>query len=188
MKKTAIAAALLMASSVQASTFDFAGTFFMWDSTGAQVGTTDTGVTGSFDFDMATGSGAGGAMSSPNYFFGQLWTADNIVMTGNADGTVNTDLIFHWGPSNIDVNLTLAMSPNADGTVSVNSSADVDGDGIPSTAMTSGPFAGFSPEFVGTATCTAGCAPAAVPVPAAVWLFGSGLVGLAGVARRRKAA
>ena len=30
--------------------------------------------------------------------------------------------------------------------------------------------------------------PAAVPVPAAVWLFGSGLVGLAGIARRRKAA
>ena len=28
----------------------------------------------------------------------------------------------------------------------------------------------------------------AIPVPAAVWLFGSGLVGLAGVARRRKAA
>jgi len=28
----------------------------------------------------------------------------------------------------------------------------------------------------------------AVPVPAAVWLFGSGLIGLAGVARRRKAA
>ncbi len=28
----------------------------------------------------------------------------------------------------------------------------------------------------------------AVPVPAAVWLFGSGLIGLAGIARRRKAA
>ena len=30
------------------------------------------------------------------------------------------------------------------------------------------------------------CAPPAVPVPAAVWLFGSGLLGLVGVARRRK--
>ncbi len=30
-------------------------------------------------------------------------------------------------------------------------------------------------------------APSAVPVPAAVWLFGSGLMGLVGVARRRKA-
>jgi len=30
-------------------------------------------------------------------------------------------------------------------------------------------------------------APAAVPVPAAAWLFGSGLMGLVGVARRRKA-
>lgn len=30
--------------------------------------------------------------------------------------------------------------------------------------------------------------PSAVPVPAAVWLFGSGLVGLAGIARRRKSA
>ncbi len=30
------------------------------------------------------------------------------------------------------------------------------------------------------------CAPSAVPVPAAVWLFGSGLLGLVGVARRKK--
>jgi len=42
----------------------------------------------------------------------------------------------------------------------------------------------------GVASTTAATAeiPSAVPVPAAVWLFGSGLVGLAGIARRRKAA
>jgi hypothetical protein len=28
--------------------------------------------------------------------------------------------------------------------------------------------------------------PTVVPVPAAVWLFGSGLMGLAGIARRKK--
>jgi len=28
--------------------------------------------------------------------------------------------------------------------------------------------------------------PSAVPIPAAVWLFGSGLLGLVGVMRRRK--
>ena len=39
--------------------------------------------------------------------------------------------------------------------------------------------------YVGDVTTV--IAPAAVPVPAAVWLFGSGLIGLVGVARRRKA-
>jgi len=37
-------------------------------------------------------------------------------------------------------------------------------------------------------TGTVGAATSAIPVPAAVWLFGSGLLGLAGVARRRKSA
>ncbi len=49
----------------------------------------------------------------------------------------------------------------------------------------SGGFAGF--YYTLSMTGTIG-APSAVPVPAAVWLFGSGLLGLAGVARRRKAA
>jgi hypothetical protein len=39
-------------------------------------------------------------------------------------------------------------------------------------------------ELVGTATPFA----TVIPVPAAVWLFGSGLIGLVGVARRKKAA
>ena len=60
-------------------------------------------------------------------------------------------------------------------------SVDSDGDGTPGTAMVTNPFPGQTPSFAGTIV------PAAVPVPAAVWLFGSGLLGLVGVARRKKA-
>jgi len=51
-------------------------------------------------------------------------------------------------------------------------------------------FTGFDDNLVMIQNCTfvAGdaCDPVAVPVPAAVWLFGSGLLGLVGVARRKK--
>lgn len=60
-------------------------------------------------------------------------------------------------------------------------SIDTDNDGTPGTAMNNGVFPGwtfaFSGDFVGVPE---------VPVPAAVWLFGSGLLGLLAVARRRK--
>ena len=48
--------------------------------------------------------------------------------------------------------------------------------------ITDGSFKGNLGQWTITGNVTA------VPVPAAVWLFGSGLIGLAGVARRRKAA
>jgi len=58
---------------------------------------------------------------------------------------------------------------------------NADGSAGPGVPMQVGPFPDQAPSFQGTVA-------SAVPVPAAVWLFGSGLVGLAGVARRRKAA
>jgi len=61
------------------------------------------------------------------------------------------------------------------------SSVDGNGDGVMGIPMPSGgPFAGFNANF------NANLAP--VPVPAAAWLFGSGLLGLVGIARRKKKA
>ena len=62
---------------------------------------------------------------------------------------------------------TLADDPAAGGWADVNF-----GDATPT-------FSGVSVDIMGAAV---------VPVPAAVWLFGSGLIGLVGVARRRTAA
>ena len=63
--------------------------------------------------------------------------------------------------------------------------------------MTDGPFPGFSPAFTGYATFTGLDlntipnnnipAVAPVPVPAAAWLFASGLLGLSSIARRNRA-
>lgn len=85
--------------------------------------------------------------------------------------------------------------------------AQGDGVGIGGNPMQDGPFQNFNANFdVLTMTfasydanATIGpfcdfdpsgnlCAVSQVPVPAAVWLFGSGLLGLVGVARRRKQA
>jgi len=65
------------------------------------------------------------------------------------------------------------------------SSADGNGDSVMGIPMAAGgPLAGFSANF--NANLTATPIPSAVPVPGAVWLFGSGLIGLLGAARRRK--
>jgi hypothetical protein len=70
-------------------------------------------------------------------------------------------------------------------------SVDGDGDGIMGIPMApGGPFAGFSANFNANLTslvCDGDCPPPPpVPLPAAVWLFGSGLLGLIGVAHRKK--
>lgn len=45
----------------------------------------------------------------------------------------------------------------------------------------------LNPDFLNGSLTVEAAPPSGVPVPAAAWLFGSGLLGLAGMARRRKA-
>lgn len=59
-------------------------------------------------------------------------------------------------------------------------------DGVGGSPMDNGPFPGFNANFDIVDITITSVTPAAVPVPAAVWLFGSGLLGLVGVARRRR--
>jgi len=79
-------------------------------------------------------------------------------------------------------NNTAANSP---ATVFSLRSTNADGDLTTGVAMApGGPFAGYSANF----NLQGVSAVSAVPVPAAVWLFGSGLLGLVGIARRKKKA
>ena len=57
-------------------------------------------------------------------------------------------------------------------------STDANGDGVNGITIVDGPFQGFSANYNFDRV---------VPVPAALWLFGSGLIGLIGIARRKKA-
>jgi hypothetical protein len=107
-------------------------------------------------------------------------------------------MLFDWGPNlNIDVvdvwnknqvfgpspmstggNITLDPWSGVSTTVWNGMSIDWDGNGINGGAMIDGPFQGFSANFNVMTN--------PVPLPAAVWLFGSGLMGLLGFSRRKK--
>ena len=203
MKKTAIASALALAMGAGAAhAGPWSGSFCMYSPGGGLVSDFSWGTACDEQVSGAISGAPGTAtLSSPQTFFGFNWTAKGI--TTYAPGTytwtfddgsgpytytftvganqVGATMLFDWSTSsNIGVVNVWDVTSSASGTTYT--STDWDGDGILGGKMINGPFAGFSANFNMVE------APAAVPVPAAVWLFGSGLVGLVGVARRKKKA
>jgi hypothetical protein len=200
MKKTLLAIALTTSvGTVSAATMTSA-TFSMFDGTNGYVG-------GASD---VTGSIGGGTFSvaSATPFFGLQWTAhDGITFGpgtysfdtscpagtggscgGTADyvgivvgaGQVGGHILFDWGVvTGIDVINVWDVVGDTYTSTDVIATTPAGPDGILGLSMIDGAFVGFNANFDFVAP---------VPVPAAVWLFGSGLLGLVGVARRKAVA
>ena len=209
MKKTVISAALLLAAG---SANAAVGGFDMFDPGGGVVDANDAlpGTTATTNDVRDFGTGTWTLSSTDTFFFG-LWTAHSGTLYDTPDtyrfsagdncgfatpgsagceyivdllpGYTMGHILFNWGATaDIDVINIWDASGN---------SVDINGNGIPGWGMIDGAFLGFNANFTvspggPTGAAYAGAA-SVVPVPAAVWLFGSGLLGLVGVARRKAA-
>lgn len=139
------------------------GMHMLWDVSG------DLNVDVFVVFDQNSIFGSGLLYSTQTTPTGGHFTCDS-----NYWGSITKNCLYDGGPYGS------AGAPVTNQTWML-ASADGNGDGVMGIPMASGgPFQGFS------ANINANLTPTAVPAPAAVWLFGSGLIGLLGVARRRK--
>lgn len=172
------------------------------------------GISSINDVNVTGAIGAGTfSVASPTPFKGFFWTTHDGVTFGPGTYTIDTieggtytgievgagqvggHILFDWNTTrDIDVVMVWDVTDNGDGTYDYFSTDPVvagpnaEPDGVRGVAMIDGAFPGFSANFdFTTATSPEDAVGAAVvPVPAAVWLFGSGLLSLVSVARRRK--
>jgi len=113
----------------------------------------------------------------------QNWSGTSAVGSFSYDYTLSAGqlavgLYMDWGV-NQDIAILAIFDCGVGTAGSFCSSVDTDGIAPLGTAMQNGPFAGDNITFAFEGTVSA------VPIPAAVWLFGSGLIGLVGLARRK---
>jgi len=187
MKKQAIAAAVAVALgggalNAQANTTGLTGVwtgsyiFTMTDPNNNPVGGTTVGQAWTWNFDAGTVT-----IDNTTTFYASVWTAHDVTFTDNGTsygptgGAGAVNMLFDWS-----VNINIPVTSDWDVTSTGNAAGDTAGVLVNAATITAGSpaFPGFHPAFTGDLT--------KVPVPAAVWLFGSGLVGLVGVARRRR--
>lgn len=170
-----------------------AGSYFGMDTSGDGIiqdgeKTVLTGVDG-----ITIGTAQAGGSIDAGWSFGGA-AGEHLTLNGlSVTGTGNTASLdmsgwtVFWNGGNIDMGAGLTGS--AGGFASITCGVDcAENDTFTldyAANVPTGSFAGFF--YTLHLEGTIGAA-SAVPVPAAVWLFGSGLVGLAGVARRRKTA
>lgn len=197
MKKTAIAAALLLvtgaANAAPITSLEITGGSFAMAGAGGTINPaafanmTIGGYDGSepltagtqadyaplsiatFDFGFF---GAVGVRTAETDGVNSGFAAPTGDLTGSALTLDLSSWTAYWNGTSFNQGGMITTTVDAMGNFTANWQATVNG----------GAFNGQVGDWTITGTVSA------VPVPAAVWLFGSGLVGLAGVARRRKAA
>ena len=183
--KTLLATAItLTLGTGAAQAVTWTGTFSMYGPAGTLMHV-DTAVTGE---ELVS-------LSSPTPFFSFVWTAHDLTIYGEGTYSIDTfegdvytvdvaagqimgHVLFDW-QSTADIDIVNVWDVTVVDGQRYYTSTDWDGDGILGGKMIDGAFPGFSANFDMVSS---------VPVPAAVWLFGSGLLGLMGVAHRKKKA
>jgi hypothetical protein len=136
------------------------------------IGAADVGSTWIYTFDAVTNNVEGAT------------TADAFIKTLNPNAgfattnfiTFDTSALNDWGTHTLSITIDNALVGQILQFGATNTASNYEGSGV------------FYDNicFNTSGDCDIGGPPSAVPVPAAVWLFGSGLLGLVGVARRRK--
>jgi len=143
---------------------------------------------------IGVGLQAGDVISGTNLKRGGIVIADVSSATPASDGTLvdsATGQQLNQGPAPLAVttlNTTTLCNPsiNCLGNA-VSGGAPFADDGIGGSPMIDGPFPGLNVNFdIGSGNSLTVLSVSSVPVPAAVWLFGSGLIGLLSVARRKR--
>jgi len=173
---------------------DIVGSYFVMDTNGNGVEPSEKTPIGSFNgIHLGTTQAAGGSHSggvngteSPNIdapwtFFGGTGmhqTTSPVTFTGGSGSTVDmSGWNVNWNGI-ASIPLVQQSASIACSTTSCSDSSTYTIDGAFHVAGAGFTTVAYYLHLEGHVT--------AVPVPAAVWLFGSGLLGLAGVARRRK--
>lgn len=182
---TLVAAALAASGIAQAGTVGITGVYAgsytntfgaAWGSLGDAICTSTPSCDWSLNFTAGTFTASGpiATTAGPSYAFLSPTTLTDI---GGGEYLMNYTMQFGTNSAS-NQQTTLDITDIGGGVLSI-ITVDTEGDGVLGTMHNPVLGAPFQMNITSTVS--------AVPVPAAVWLFGSGLMGLVGVARRRKA-
>ena len=170
----------LVSSSVYAATIGIDDTFNI---TGSYEATGGTDLSNATTVQLDVVNSGGTATDDFGLTIGLPPLATSGLAGSSADISSFTSVtnFFTIGGWQLDLSTLDAIDQRTD-LLTMSGSGVVSGNGFDATGATWS-FSGDSPTSYSMTITSTGIP--AVPVPAAVWLFGSGLIGLAGVARRK---